>query len=158
MRDPPLRSPPPKKMRWGYRVRVHVFTSLVRHHHRASIWLCSFITACMEAAWMHPHASSPETSSWRERLRAPKLQLELDGLLCVVTASGGVWQPLRRAPQLDQCSFQASSPTTSWVAAFAAFPRPLPLLASAPQHASVSAGEIFFGHLVCGRHKASLQR
>ena len=105
MRDPPLSPlrtpllPPPENSRWGYRERgVDYSTYLVRHHH-ASIWLCNFITACMEAAWMHPHASLPETFSLRERLS----NWILMGFCAGQLRGGvqrGVRQPLRQAPQL----------------------------------------------------------
>ena len=105
MRDPPLSPlrtpllPPPKNSRWGYRERgVDYSTYLVRHHH-ASIWLCNFIAACMEAAWMHPHASLPETFSLRERLS----NWILMGFCAGQLRGGvqrGVRQPLRQAPQL----------------------------------------------------------
>ena len=74
VRDPPL-LPPPKNSRWGYREkgrRVCPRTSCV------IIKLFSFILACAEAAWMHPHASSPETFSLRERLS----NWNLTGFLC----------------------------------------------------------------------------
>ena len=72
-------------------------TSLVRHH-RASLWLCSFITACMKAASLQPRVSLPEMSSLRERLWAPEPQLDLDGLLCVFLSGGA--SPLRLALRL----------------------------------------------------------
>ncbi len=75
---------PPKNSRWGYLPKAwrrRAFTYLVRHHH-ASLWHCSFIIACAEAAWMHPHASLSETSSWRERLPLNRIRI-LTGL-CVI--------------------------------------------------------------------------
>ena len=48
---------------------VCVSMYLVRHH-RASLWLCSFSIACIKAASLQLRVSLPETSSWRERLRA----------------------------------------------------------------------------------------
>jgi len=63
-------------------------TSLVRHH-RASLWLRSFSEACMEAASLQLRVSLPETSLWRERLRASEPQLDLDGLLCGTAGVAG---------------------------------------------------------------------
>ena len=62
-------------------------------HHRASLRLCSFSEACMKAASLQLRVSLPETSLWRERVRAPQPQLDLDGLLCdtrCVAASGNL--------------------------------------------------------------------
>ena len=77
VRYPPL-LPPPKIH--GDVVEM-VSTSLVRNH-RAYLRLCSFINACMKAASLQLCVSLPETSLWRERVRAPQPQLDLDGLLC----------------------------------------------------------------------------
>ena len=53
-----------------------------RCHQRAYLRLCSFSEACMKAASLQLRVSLPETSLWRERVRAPQPQLDLDGLLC----------------------------------------------------------------------------
>jgi hypothetical protein len=76
-----LRALPPENSRWGSAVGGECVSYLVRHH-RASLWLCSFSEACMKTASLHPRVTLPETSLWRERVRAPQPQLDLDGLLC----------------------------------------------------------------------------